>query len=114
MFNLVALSSLRRICIYLPDTQAIKLLEAALIAEGLAAVSVTSIAEFEVTIRRGHYAAIITISPCIDGIREFSDIPIIDIQSLLHDWRQTGATRRPSALETLSFLQGTCFVGVRR
>jgi hypothetical protein len=114
MFNLVNLSSLRRICIYLPDIQAIKLLETALIAEGLAAVSVTSLAEFETTIRCGHYTAIMTISSCIDGIREFSDLPIIDIQSLLDDWRQTGATRGPSAFETLSFLQGTCFVGVRR
>lgn len=114
MFNLVALSSLRRICIYLPDTPTIKLLETALIAEGLAAVSVTSLTQFETTIRRGHYTAIVTISSCIEGIREFSDLPIIDIQSLLDDWRQLGATRRPSALETLSFLQGTRFVAVRR
>lgn len=114
MFNLVDLSSLRRICIYLPDTRAIKLLEPALIAEGLAAVSVTTLAEFEATIRRGHYTAVITVSSCIDGIRGSSELPIIDIQSLLDDWMETGATRKPSAFETMSFLQGTCFVGVRR
>jgi hypothetical protein len=38
MFNLVNLSSLRRICIYLPGIQAIKLLETALIAEGSSSV----------------------------------------------------------------------------
>ncbi|WP_037381515.1 hypothetical protein [Sinorhizobium americanum] len=114
MFNLLDLSSLRRICIYVPDTWAIKLLEPALTAEGLVAVSVTTLTEFETTIRRGHYAAIITVSSCIDGIRESSDLPIIDIQSLLDDWRQTNETRRSSAFETLAFLQGTCFVSVRR
>jgi hypothetical protein len=41
-------------------------------------------------------------------------MPIIDIQSLLDDWRQRGATDRSSAFETLSFMQGTCFVAVRR
>jgi hypothetical protein len=114
MFNLVDLSSLRRICIYLPDRWAIKLLEPALTAEGLATASVTTLAEFETTIRRGHYAAIITVSSCIDGIRESSDLPIIDIQSLLDDWWQTNASRRSSAFETMAFLLGTCFVSVRR
>ncbi|MFB9948980.1 hypothetical protein ACFFP0_08985 [Rhizobium puerariae] len=114
MFNLVDLSSLRRICIYLPDTRAIKLLESALIAEGLAAVSVTTFAEFEMTIRRGDYTAIITVSSCIDGIRTSSELPIIDIQSLLDDWMQTDAARKPTAFETMSFLQGTCFVALRR
>ncbi|CDM61909.1 hypothetical protein LPU83_pLPU83d_0538 (plasmid) [Rhizobium favelukesii] len=83
--NLVGLSSLRRICIYLPDTQTINLLETALTAEGLAAATVTSLAQFETTISRGHYTAIITISSCIDGIREFSDLMAADVAGELPD-----------------------------
>lgn len=113
MFNLVDLSSLRRLCLFVPDIQAAKLLETALIAEGLAIVSVASFEEFRTAIRRGHYTAIITTSSCIDGIRETSDLPIIDIQSLLEDWRRTGG-RKPSAFEGMSFLRGSCFIAVKR
>ncbi|MBO0128466.1 hypothetical protein [Agrobacterium sp. OT33] len=114
MFNLVALSALRKICLYLPDARAATLLEHILGAEGLAAASVTTPAEFRKAIQNQHYTAIVTVSCCIDEIRKFSELPIIDIQPLVEDWRQAGSFQRLSAFETLSFLQGTCFVATRR
>ncbi|MCW0983608.1 hypothetical protein OK142_22535 [Agrobacterium sp. BT-220-3] len=114
MFNLIAFSALRRICIYLPDTHTVKLLERAVVAEGLSSESTTSLAEFEDMIRHRHYTAIVTVSSCIPEIRKLSELPIIDIQSLLDDWRQKSTTLKPSAFEAMTFLQGSCFIAVRR
>ncbi|CAM3710601.1 hypothetical protein G6L26_027425 (plasmid) [Agrobacterium radiobacter] len=114
MFNLVALSALRKICLYLPDPRAAKLLESIFGAEGLAASSVATLAEFQQAMQSQHFTAIVTVSSCVDEIRKVSDLPIVDIQPLIENWRQAGSFQKLSAFEILTFLQGTCFVATRR
>jgi hypothetical protein len=114
MFNLVALSALRKVCVYLPDRHAGKSLEHIFKGEELEATSVATSTEFREAMQRKLFTAVVTVSSCIDEIRAVCDLPIIDVQALYDNWCDTRLAPKASAFETLTFLQGTCFVATRR
>ncbi len=113
MFNVINFSAFKRVCIYLPDAHIANLLEVQLTAEGVPAKSTASFAEFERTMRDGRYTAIVTVSSCIGRIRMLTDMPIIDVRLLIEDWKKATHDQRLPAFETMTFLQGTCFVATR-
>ncbi|MQB07901.1 hypothetical protein DXT91_28070 [Agrobacterium tumefaciens] len=116
MLNLVGLWALRSgsVCLYLQEPRAIRLFERVCEAEGVSTSSATTPDELALAARSQQFAAIVTVSACIDEIRAVSNLPIIDIQPLIDDWRAADSFRKFTGIENLTFLHGTCFTAKRR
>ncbi|HML29722.1 hypothetical protein [Roseixanthobacter pseudopolyaromaticivorans] len=113
MFNVVALPTLCRICVYLTNPLAAKFVQCALEAEGLNVVVATSSHQFLRATKARPLTAIVTTSALIAEIRASAMAPILDIEPLIADWAHNYRRMAPKAFDKLNFLRGVTFTATR-